>query len=353
MKFLILTFLLPLSFSYALAASVEKVGATGPVVLMESKDEFALDEAVCFYEKDKKVACGKVSKIKKLKALIKVKKSALDKIAADMIVKPKDQKKSTASQDQDTAKGEKNRNEKSGLGESQDPAPKKGGIMPFLAAAFAPITNFKSNNLDYQPPIEGKTEPLWKSENPISTGAYMLMGARYKKYQAGIGYALQNMIAPNNVDLDYDAKNDKKYTSLTLSRSFFSIFGDYLIDVFPGEITTTVGAGIGIINNNLKFSADQLEDQVSTSTRILSGSSSLMVVSARFPVISTISLGPFSLLLGGTVSIGLIGTAKTSGKITDANSPDGTSEFSKFKSALDHKKNTFGIDLFGGLLAEF
>jgi hypothetical protein len=351
MRFFSLLIIFFNSISVIQAATVEKIGSSGPIVLMDSKDELTSDQAVCFFEKDKKVACGKVSKIKKLKALVKVKKSSLEKITAGMAVRPKNKKASTDAQAAEESKDPASKTAEKDP--AQTPSQSKGNFKPYIAAAYAPITVFKSNNLDYQPPIVGKAEPLWKSENPISTGAYLLFGARYKNYHGGLAYALQNMIAPNNVDLDYDVNNDKKYVSLTLSRSFYSLFGDYMFEVMSGEITTLIGAGIGISSNNIKFSADQLEDQVDTSTQILSGKSSLMVVSARIPIMNTIALGPFSLLLGGTVSIGLVGTAKTSGTLTDANTTDGTGEFTKFKSALDHKKNTLGIELFGGLLADF
>jgi hypothetical protein len=161
------------------------------------------------------------------------------------------------------------------------------------------------------------------------------------------------MIPSNNVDLDYELSDPTKYTTLVSSRSHLGLFGDYLFPILKNPFDLSVGAGLGYSSNTIKFSAVQKKDDAPDANTIVSGSSSLSVISLRVPVLGQIQAGPVSITLGATLSLGLTGTAKTDATITDPNSPDATAGAAAFNSALDHKKNTVGLNLFGGVGASF
>ncbi|MEI8024860.1 MAG: hypothetical protein WCI18_00795 [Pseudomonadota bacterium] len=358
----ILTFwILCIFTSVSFAGSVEKIGKSGPIVLMDSESEWPVGSHVCFVKEGKKKACGVVSKVKGLKALVKVKKSSLSKVEKGMTAKlSKSAKK--AALDPSGEMAQEATKENSGPPEeisSSDKTKKvsvksrKNRIRIYAGASYAPITVFKSNNLKYNPPNPAEPGALWAEESKVSSGAALILAGMFGPFHGGLGYSISGMIPNNNVDLDYSISEPTKYVSLTSKRSFLGLFGDYLFTIQKSPINIAMGAGLGYSSNNIKFSAIQKNDSGADANVIASGTSSISVISLRVPALVMMDLGPIGIQLGATLSLGLSGTAKTSATVTDPNSPDAAAGAATFSSALGHSKNMVGFELFGGIGASF
>jgi hypothetical protein len=187
----------------------------------------------------------------------------------------------------------------------------------------------------------------------VSKGAALMFAGMYGPFHGGLAYSLSGMIPSNNADLDYDANDPSKFVSLDSKRSFFGLFGDYLFPLQKSPVGVHVGAGLGYSSNKVEFTAIQKKDGSPDNNVMVSGSSSLSVISLRVPALARMELGPVSLHLGANLSLGLIGTSKTSAAVTDPNAPDAAEGATIFSGALGHKKNTVGFDLFGGVAAAF
>lgn len=351
--------------SVSLAGSVEKIAKSGPIVLMDSESEWPVGSHVCFVKEGKKAACGVVSKVKGLKALVKVKKSSLSKIEKGMTAKlSKSAKKAALDPSGEMAKENAKdvATEKSAPyeeGSSPDNAKRvavksrKNKARIYAGASYAPITVFKSNNLKYNPPNPAEPAALWAEESKVSSGAALILAGIFGPFHGGLGYSISGMIPNNNVDLDFSISEPTKYVSLTSKRSFFGLFGDYLFTIQKSPVNLAMGAGLGYSSNNIQFSAVQKNDGSADANVILSGTSSLSVISLRVPALLWMDLGPIGIQLGATLSLGLSGTAKTSATVTDPNSPDAAAGAATFSDALGHNKNTVGFELFGGIGASF
>ncbi len=347
--------------SVSFAGSVEKIGKSGPIVLMDSELEWPVGSHVCFVKEGKKVACGVVSKVKGLKALVKVKKSGLSKIEKGMTAKlSKSAKNAAPDPSGDIAKetaAEKSAPSEEGTNPDKTKRvslkSQKNKIRVYAGASYAPITVFKSNNLKYNPPNPAEPAALWAEESKVSSGAALLLAGMFGPFHGGLGYSISGMIPNNNVDLDYSISEPTKYVSLTSKRSYFGLFGDYLFTIQKSPIKISMGAGLGYSSNNTQFSAVQKNDGAADANVIVSGTSSLSVISLRIPALVMMDLGPIGVQLGATLSLGLSGAAKTSATVTDPNSPDSLAGAAAFESAFGHKKNTVGFELFGGVGASF
>jgi len=312
--------------STILAAEVSKFGKTGVVIKMQSPGEFSSGDLVCFRKNSKKVACGKISKTKNKLAIVKVKKSSLEKIELGMEVGAKDG--------------------------GEDHSASSDRMSFYAAAAYSPMSVFNNSIVEYIP--DGSDPNLknrWNSSaaSPNLKASYFTLAAQFFGIHGGVQFPISNMIAPTFIEFNYDNADQTKYLSLSVTHKMFGAFGDYLFSFSDKMFDLSVGAGFGYISDTITFIAAQKKDGTSESNPVISGKSNLSLITLRIPALLHINLKPVQLIAGTTLMVGLSGTAKATGEVLDTSSPDPAIEFQDFNTALSHKKKTVGIDIFGGI----
>lgn len=303
-----------------------------------SKDNLKKGERVCVFDNliGKKIACGKVRKVKKNKSYVKVKSLKKIKIGLQVGI----------------AKTGRTLSKK-------DKSSKKNKILK-ANYIITPATVATFNNLKYKYPKDANAQSaptLWESLNSSSTslvgfggdfemplGKYDLaVGLKYKIYTSAQGKFGSFIFA------DYgDVSTDYIYISQTASS--LSFFGDLLwySKKYSKNLELKFGNGVDINQSTVLLKGEKKSDLDATaSTEIYNVKSSLSTISLRNTLNLYMYFGKFGLGASVNAMIPLVSSASQSISSND--------EFSNLLSsgdtqkdtsnALDHKKGSFGLEL--------
>ncbi|MBP6217428.1 MAG: hypothetical protein KA436_02450 [Oligoflexales bacterium] len=335
-----LFFLLLFTSQKTFADSVTEVDeAKGKIhVDVGSDSGFTKGAAVCFFDENKaKVGCGKVKAAKPAESLVKVSKKTAPKIKAGFKVALKEGSTPPAG--------------------TTSSAPS--GFMSIRAFTFlAPLSTSKFNNISYYAPeTSAKTvDTLWQASGTTSSidiGKGFGGEVEFSKFHiaAGLKYGLYQTYSSAGVDpATLTAGKENLLLNTEITSSSLSFYGDYTSIL--SMMGVSIGAGLDIDMNTVTLTGTQKDSNGAIDdVTAYSLTSSLTVISLRFPVRYTYRFGSAGLFAGLTALLPVSGTASGTPSIDDPNSSlmnGDTGPDVDLTTQLGHGKNSFGLEILIG-----
>jgi hypothetical protein len=355
----------------ALAGTVKSKKKDSVIVEMDDGEAVEKDGGVCFFgDGDKKVGCGVVTKVKGLKALVKVtNKKALKKITEGMSAKPGDAPAdagadTAASEGEPAAKGAKGKSKGRKGGDAETKEAKSSKKVPFRVwAGYTPgiATPATYNKIQYE--ATAAPDTAWKSEGAVNQALFgfsLQVGIPVGSMSFNPGFRYRTY-RPSLIDTDLTPGTLVPYITTEQSATALALFFDFQLLRIPfGSsfgMNLTSGLDYDMSTVTLK-STVKTEDGAKSGDPFAKGTSKLNVVSLRagagFDLLFLKSFGAFFNLnlliplveLGKSFSGGFEGDPAQAPKLANDPSDD-------MKAALGHKKNGLGIDVVLGAMLAF
>ncbi|NRA46178.1 MAG: hypothetical protein HRU09_14590 [Oligoflexales bacterium] len=338
-------------------AKVRKIIKKKKLILINAGKDDGLKKGskVCFYKKKKKVACGKVKRIKSTKALVKVKKPK--KIKKGFAAKYKFKKKRKRNTDPIKIPNEKPEEESMPEDEYANSMYEfafRALYLPYIA----PLTPASYNLLSYDgaaTPNPGET--LWKSDGLYSEGKnssiFLSGGAELDLRQLGLRFGLHyKQYQTYAAESDYDINQTNLYMFSTLSAE---AMGGYIEYAFHMN-SFSLGIGLDLDATIISLIANRLDDneqQPEETIYELEGASN--IVSLRLPIRWDPYFVPVGLSMGLNLMIPLaaLGTELTVFQADEVNGGKVVSVEDDLVAALNFDKGTVALEFAVGVFVGF
>ena len=330
MRYLTTILILIISSGLNAASVKKKINKKKMVIIDEgSSDGVARGSKVCFYKSSgKKITCGRVKKIKKTRAYVKVKSKYLKRIKKGYEARIK-------------SSGSGSRGKKSGL-----------GIYAMGKYILTPMSSTSYSKMLYQTPFSGeKVDTLWANKGSGGTSyvgfsgevgyflaiAYLAAGFKYK------------MIVPSEINSDYGDDN-ANYAVTRTSASSMGFYFDALYPVYSTKMLDLhLGAGLDIDMSSVQVLSNQRSDNDSSLDLFLYQiDSSGMIISARLRGdLSYRVMKNINLTAGAVALIGIMGSPSASVEHDDPQSSSLNEAYTVEEDAtlaLAHK-SAIGVEL--------
>ncbi len=333
MQKLFLIMLLTLSTTSMQGASVKKLLKKSKKIVIDEgkKTGFTKGKTACVYDNDgQEITCAKIYKAKKKKSYMRIKKRKIfKKIAKGMTIR---------------LEGE----------EPQELTPTesgpKGATNIKIGYVLSPVTPSSYNAIYYADPNETPVNTFWKADrvsNLSLTGLGIELGFGVWDSKLNLGMRLRSY-KPFTIRANYtpDRANFAE-TNLTATSQGFWIDFNYLIFDF-GLLTLDLGNGIDIDFAKLDMDTYAKNDNNDDQTEIYSASSTFTTISLRTNLNFNFFFDPIGFQLSSSFLIPVSGTATDSITINDPQVTDylnGSGE-DDVRQALNHKKSSFGLEMF-------
>lgn len=314
-------------------AKVSKISQKNSAIQIDfagSKD-FVKGAKVCILsEKGKKIACSALISAKENEGVLKVEKDVIKDIKKGFKV---------VLEDKDASKKEP-----------------EGKNLPFMVAkalwAGALMPQATYQHVNYLPvSSKVKSASLWQQTGAASALGLSFvfelekpswntaLGFRFRQYQEGI------------FSENYNSPADVYGVSGSISASSIGFYADYALFSFIG---LDFAFGLDIDMNTLTLTATKTDDSKKTADVSLAEvSSSLTVISLRFPITYKLALGSFGMHLGGSLLLPLSGAATGTATINDTDHKNSLNssitQDQDLLSQIDHKKNSLAFELLAGM----
>lgn len=320
----------------AFPAEVKKISKkTGAIYINEGSTKgFVKGIKVCLFDLQTKIACGRVSKAVKRKAIIRVPKSKVDKIRTGFTV---------------SVQGGGERPKPGPADTSMPPAPFAMSIT--LNLHFLPLTPATYENLNYVAPGGGSASE-WSS---IGTASNLLLppafGFEFElidfKMLVGFRYGIYG--GSSQADY-YDTTQPNLTLTTDTQASDIGIYFDYTYYKM-WDINFQVGLDLDMTSVTLKGTQTD-DNNASTSNELYDATSSLKVFSLRLPFVYKYSFGSFGINTALDLLIPLyeMGPTQTATTPTTQTSTDQEDDL---KTSLGHTKSSFAADLVLGVYYQF
>jgi hypothetical protein len=286
-------------------------------------DGVAKKSQVCFYNNDGgEIGCGKVRRVKKTKAYVRVKSSVFRKI-----------KKGFAAEFEG--------------GSSSGSGGAMLAVRGFLGGSY--LHHGNANAPVYDKENAGGGSSYWVSGDEYGMGMFIGAEVDYLPLNIVAGFRYFVLNPSVLVPMDY---SDSKNPYIELNQSISSSMGfwaDYLYPINMGSMSLNVGAGLDIDMTDIMSEAFLVsEEDTSLNTPLIQATSSLMTIGLRIPARLDYSLGSMTINLGGIFTYGISGTPEIVHGIEteDSNSTDSELYNTHFNESLNH---TPGMGLMGYL----
>lgn len=314
------------------AASVKKVLKKRRIVIINvGKNEgITKGTKVCFLkDSGKKVACGRVRKVKSKISVVKVSKKRIRRIKRGM-----------------EASYETGNSGTKVASSSSNLSNKKTQVQVFyLITPMAPST-FKK--LNYSEPQSG-AETMWESSGDVGS-AYLGLGANviFSMFGKTIGAgARMRTYTSQKAEGYYQENTPSQYALTELEASSVGFWMDYYyFDTKMSMFLVKVAAGIDIDMTTVDLTSTQGDDNTSDNNPIASATSKATTLSIRNLVNIYMDLGGFGVGTMVNFLLPLYSTSSFSGSVEDPNSSNlGVEPVDDLDVSLDHKKAAFGLEL--------
>lgn len=332
--------------SLAEGATVKKVSATKALLTLDSDEGAEKGAVYCIYNQSgKRIDCGTVVKSKGSTAIIKLANKKKSKK-----IKPGMQAKLSANE---PTSEEENTEEIEKTPVVKQPVRIRVGWFPSFAT---PSTYAK---ISYKAPDSNPPSTLWSTdkrnssvlaavglEAGIPVGAKAVnLGARYR------------IFTPGQIDSDYVnqvnpyARTEEKATALGLWAEY-----SFVRLPFSTSSSLATNGGLDIDQTTVTVKVTKKDDTGATpESTIAAATAKLTVVSIRLSMVYDYMLiKSLGLFLGANLQVPITSTGKTFQSSFGSNEERGLANSNAdFQSAVDHKKNSVGIDMSLGLAFAF
>jgi hypothetical protein len=329
--FLFFIFIENSSFS----ASIKKILKSRSIIQINTDNDinFKKNKRVCFYDKkDIIAACGKVLIVNKNTASVKLDINSIKKIKSSYIPKIDDADSIQALKKEPLFILK-------GLWE--------GGLIPqvgYYHLFYIPkVTSAEDTS------SAAAYEKAWSQESP-AVGLLLSLGGEVAvpKWKIAAGFRYRSY-SSKEISANYNDTEETKYVVTTAASSSFGLYLDYY---FFQKYGFELGSGLDFDQNNLAFLAI-LKDSSGdfAEANIAEATSSLSVISLRFPVRYVKSWGFLGFIAGVNFIIPVYGEPVFSGKVTDDQQTNflTVDPVKHLKASLNHKKNSFALESVLGL----
>jgi hypothetical protein len=354
----------------ALAGSVKSKKKDSVIVEMDEGEAVEKGASVCFFtDAEKKIACGVATKVKGLKAMVKItSKKAFKKIVEGTVAKPGEAAAEEGGSETAAAEGEegatkpaKGAKGKAGKMAKDASAAKKSPFRVWAGYTPGIATPAAYNKVQYE--ATGAPDTAWKSEGTVSQALFgfgLQLGIPVGSYSFNPGFRYRTY-RPSLIDTDLTSGTLVPYVTTEQSATAMAMFFDFQFMRIPfGQtfaMNLTSGLDYDMSTVTLK-STIKKEDGATSGDPFAKATSKLNVVSLRagagFDLMFLKSFGAFFNLnllvplveLGKSFSGGFEGDPAQAPKLSTDPSDD-------MKAAIGHKKNSLGIDVVVGAVLAF
>jgi hypothetical protein len=318
----------------AFSAEVKKINEkTGAIYIDEGESTgFSKGKKVCLFDGEKRVACGRILKAVKKKAILKVPKSKVASVHTGFTVS---------------------------VVESSD-ASKTGGKSPYmmsvtLGAHFLPSTPGIYNNLNYVAPTTGATS-LWEASS-VSSQIIVppAMSLEVELLSLGLIGGFRYGVYPNSSQTaSYDSTTE---ITTDMTASDLGVYFDYIVFRRWG---LNFGLGLDIDISSVTMSGSQTATDGSVN-ELFSATSSLNVFSARIPVSYKLTFDSFGISAGLALIVPLyatnpaesLTTPTSGGAAAPATAAQIVDQDADLSDSLNHTKGTIAFDVNLGVFYQF
>ena len=353
----------------ALAAKVRAISKKRSMVKVNAgvNKGYFKGAKVCIYRKKKKVACGKVIKVKPTSSFVKVSKKRLKRIKKGMRVRlrSKARRKATEMVEEGIGKG-KEAMAQSSSGTDHRTNLKLNYFATILAPAVYEKITYAAPEIDTATNQEvTSVDTLWQWQSD-STASLSILGFGAES-EFGIGKSMaisvglrlrfyRDFISP----ADYNKTVPEQFVETEISAQAFGLYSDFtFLDIAMSEsLFWRLSSGLDIDMSTVKLTATQKDDDSSDTTEIASTESKLTVLSLRLGTnFNFMVLEPIGIVFGTNLLIPI--TTFSASASTENNDPNATSKLSggdgqaDLDAALDHRKAGFGAEVVLGAYFAF
>lgn len=319
-----------------------KLVKKGVVVVNTDGESVSKGDKICIFgKKGKKIACGKVRRLKGGSAFVKVPKKRIKRI----------KKGQTASLD-----GAASTSLAGGVSSDSNYASTRNdkdfSFLTFLGGSISPA--FNATGPKYTPAGAATGEQYWEPGDAKGLGAFLGLELLYNPIGLAAGFRYFAVHEAWRINMDYTAPADATFVSLVQTQSSMGFWLDYLYAIDLSGSKFSLGLGLDIDMSTVESEALQRDDNDSSVNNVLmQASSSLTAIGLRIPLRYDIDLGGMDFFIRTTVVVGVSGEAALSAKDTsDTNVSNATPEKynEDYAAALDHKP---GLGIMGALGISF
>ena len=339
------TLLLTPYCSNSFAAQIKKIRKKkGIVVISGGRNEgISKGMTICFYDDEKKIACGKVRKVKAKIANVKVKKSKIKKI-----------KKGFSAEIVDSLLARKGSKKKGKTAKSVYEA--RLLHLPYVLSSTQTSYDLLFYNGDRASPDSG--EPLWNSDGPYGSANQsaitMSFGVEFEMKHLGLRVgARYKTFQTYEFDSDFNAFDDFLFVTTTTSATALGFYWDYGFEIFP-DIST----GLGMDFDNTEISIDATRFNENTNEVLLAHQirASSGVLSLRVPIrYDGLFFDPIGVTLGCNLILPITQLTSSTGLTSDEGVLPKNSEntLQETEKILNMKANSFAFELALGIHYRF
>lgn len=331
-----ITILCLLFYQSLYGATVKRVIKKKRIVVIDAGKNEGLSKGikVCFLkENGKKVACGRVRKVRKKVSFVRVNKKRLRRVKKGM--------EATF-----TVKGVETEESATEIASSDSLSSKKTQIQVFYL--ITPMTPSKFQKLNYSEPVSG-AETMWDPSGDIGS-ANLGFGANvtFSIFNSTIGVGgRMRTYTTQEVEGYYQQNTPSQFVLMEQKASAIGFWIDYYyFDTKMSLLSIQIAAGLDVDMTTVDLTATQGDDNTSENNPIASGTSKATTLSLRNLINIYMDFDGFGIGTMMNFLIPVAGTPTFSGSVDDPNASNlGVEPVSDLETSLDHKKASFGLEI--------